>query len=145
MPVGSVADAPIQTQIARHFRLVRYDPRPVTEFPGGTIMIRRLLLTALCAIGLWAALPADSAQAEQAYGRQWGRYYNTQDWDRFYHYPYVYYPQNFWGDEYYRSAESLYYRYPQEMRIPVYNKQWFNYYPKKRVFHRGHHFNLDVF
>ena len=45
------------------------------------------------------------------------------------------------------------------MRIPVYNKQWHNYYPVGRSFqngrmfhrhtrlkyHRGHHFMLDVF
>jgi hypothetical protein len=45
------------------------------------------------------------------------------------------------------------------MRIPVYNKQWFNYYPASRSFqngrsfhrykgpryHSGNHFNLDVF
>ena len=67
------------------------------------------------------------------------------DWERFYHYPYVYYPQNFWGDDYYKSAESLYYRYPPEMRIPVYNKGWHNYYPEGRKYHMGHHFILDTF
>jgi hypothetical protein len=101
-----------------------------------------------------------SAQAQEAYGRQYTHTYSSQDWDRFYHYPYVYYPQNFWGDEYYRSAESLYYRYPPEMRIPVYNKQWHNYYPKgaywnqwmhyaqgpgQARYHWGHHFILDTF
>ena len=65
----------------------------------------------------------------RAYGRRWGNGYGTRDWERFYHYPYVYYPQNFWGSEYYKSAESLYYRYPSEMRIPVYNRKWHNYYP----------------
>ena len=87
----------------------------------------------------------DQAQAQQAYGRAWGHTYNTMDWDRFYHYPYVYYPQNFWGNEYYRSADSLYFRYPPEMRIPVYNRHWHNYYPTPRPYHRGHHFVLDVF
>jgi hypothetical protein len=88
---------------------------------------------------------ADTASAQQAYGRAWGHTYTTQDWNRFYHYPYVYYPQNFWGNEYYRSADSLYYRYPPEMRIPVYNKRWHNYYPSQRKFHTGSHFYLDVF
>ena len=69
----------------------------------------------------------------------------AQDWDRFYHYPYVYYPQNFWGNEYFRSADSLYHRYPPEMRIPVYNRHWHNYYPNRRAYHWGHHFALDVF
>ena len=67
-----------------------------------------------------------------AYGRQWGHSYSTQDWNRLYHYPYVYYPQNFWGTDYYRSSEDLYFRYPPEMRIPVYHKQWENYYPQHR-------------
>ena len=49
-----------------------------------------------------------------------------------YHYPYVYYPQNFWGTDYYRSSEDLYYRYPPEMRIPVYHKQWQSFYPTHR-------------
>jgi hypothetical protein len=72
----------------------------------------------------------------------------------------VYYPQNFYGDEYYRSSESLYYRYPAEMRIPVYNKQWHNEYPQaaqwnkwmhfsygpgQARYHWGHQFELDCF
>ncbi|WP_233148625.1 calmodulin-binding protein [Rhodopirellula sp. MGV] len=89
---------------------------------------------------------ADQASADQrAYGQAWGGSTSTQDWNRFYHYPYVYYPQNFWGQEYYKSADSMYYRYPPEMRIPVYNKKWHNYYPSSRRYHSGHHFILDVF
>ena len=100
-----------------------------------------------CAIGLAVVLADDRASGQQprAYGRNWGYAYGTQDWNRFYHYPYVYYPQNFWGSEYYQSSESLYYRYPPEMRVPVYNRQWQNEYPQERRYHWGHHFNLDVF
>ena len=105
--------------------------------------MRRMIVAMALSFGL--ALCASDSAAQQAYGRQWGHTYNTQDWSRFYHYPYVYYPQNFWGDDYYRSAESLYYRYPPEMRIPVYNKAWQNYYPQRRRFHSGHHFILDTF
>lgn len=109
-------------------------------------MTRRMLLMIACVLGLWAAMPAAEVQAQpQAYGQQWGRTYNTEDWQRFYHYPYVYYPQNFYGPDYYQSQEDLYYRYPPEMRIPVYNKKWHNYYPQHRKYHRGHHFVLDVF
>ena len=79
-------------------------------------MVRRILAALVCAFALQLMGSAPHAQAQEAYGRQWASSYSTQDWDRFYHYPYVYYPQNFWGDEYYRSAESLYYRYPPEMR-----------------------------
>ena len=113
---------------------------------GGTSMIRRTIILLLCAAALSMGVCAEKAQADQrAYGRVWGNAYGTQDWNRFYHYPYVFYPQNFWGSEYYRSAESLYYRYPPEMRIPVYNKKWQNYYPQERRYHYGHHFILDVF
>ena len=103
-----------------------------------------LLGTAVVCLGF---LSASEAQAQQqgAYGRVWGGNYRANDWERFYHYPYVYYPQNFWGNEYYRSSEDLYHRYPAEMRTPVYNKQWHNYYPQGRRYHYGKQFLLDVF
>ena len=113
------------------------------EARGGHTMLRRIALGAVAC--LIAALAAQDASAQQAYGRAWGHTYTAQDWNRFYHYPYVYYPQNYWGSEYYRSADSLYHRYPPEMRIPVYNRHWHNYYPSDRKFHAGHHFVLDVF
>jgi hypothetical protein len=108
-------------------------------------MIRRSMLVLLCAAALFTLVLATDAEAQQAYGRQWGKSYSTQDWNRLYHYPYVYYPQNFWGSDYYRSSEDLYYRYPNEMRIPVYNRQWQNSYPQSRRYHKGHQFVLDVF
>ena len=108
-------------------------------------MIRRITLSLLCAGALWALTPGTEARAQQAFDRQWGHTYSTQDWNRLYHYPYVYYPQNFWGADYYRSSENMYYRYPPEMRIPVYNLQWHNEYPQPRRYYQGHHFNLDVF
>jgi hypothetical protein len=108
-------------------------------------MTRRTVAALLCA--LTAALALSSSQStaqERAYGRVWGASYSMRDWERFYHYPYVYYPQNFWGNEYYRSSDSLYYRYPPEMGIPVYNRQWHNYYPEGRRWHTGHQFILDT-
>jgi len=108
-------------------------------------MIRRVCLMIVSAIVLSVLLEVREAPAQQAFGQVWGGLYGKQDWERFYHYPYVYYPQNFWGHEYYRSSDSLYYRYPPEMRIPVYNKKWHNYYPSCRPYHSGHHFILDVF
>jgi hypothetical protein len=65
------------------------------------------------------------------------------DWKRFFYYPYLYYPQNFKRDQ--GSYDHMYYRYPQERRVPVYNKDWYNFYPTARPYHRGHHFILDVF
>jgi hypothetical protein len=64
------------------------------------------------------------------------------DWNRFMYYPYVYYPHNFQKPEEYNS---LYYKYPQNRQIPVYNKNWYNFYPTARPYHSGHHFILDVF
>ena len=114
------------------------------ETRGELDMIRRALLLAMVA-GLFVGFSASRAEAQQAFGQSWGGARPKQDWDRFYHYPYVYYPQNFWTDQYYRSSGSLYFRYPPEMRVPVYNQRWHNYYPSSRIYHRGHHFQLDVF
>ena len=108
-------------------------------------MIRRMLMVAICVAVFAMVNQADNAVAQQnAYGAVWGGQ-STQNMDRFYHYPYVYYPQNYWGNEYYRSADSMYYRYPPEMRIPIYNRSWQNYYPTPRRYHFGHHFLTDVF
>ena len=119
---------------------------------GDPLMIRLMTMAAICAVVTCVGLSTTEAGAdENAYGRVWGGNYNLRDWERFYHYPYVYYPQNFWGNEYYRSSESLYYRYPPEMRIPVYNKKWHNYYPEGELqyrgnrYHQGKQFLLDIF
>ena len=65
------------------------------------------------------------------------------DWQRFYYYPYVYYPHNFQPNNV--TYNHMYHRYPANRRIPVYNKNWHNFYPTKRPYHKGHHFILDVF
>lgn len=112
-------------------------------------MIRRAMLASFvflaCSLFFTASESNAQEMQQRAYGRVWGSQNNMRDWERFYHYPYVYYPQNFWGNEYYRSSESMYYRYPQEMRVPIYNRSWHNYYPAGRRYHWGHHFQLDVF
>lgn len=124
-------------------------------------MIRTAVFAVIFAVSFGIAAPVCLAQTGNAYGRIWGGAYRISDWERMYHYPYVYYPQNFYGSDYYRSAANQYYRYPPEMRIPVYNKKWQNYYPEMRRrpgdvltlgdgrhgarYHWGHHFILDVF
>ena len=60
-------------------------------------MIRRTMFVLLSAALLLSVFSVADAQAQQAFDRQWGHSYSTQDWNRMYHYPYVYYPQNFWG------------------------------------------------
>jgi hypothetical protein len=133
----------------------------------GNSMIRRTMFALLCAVAASVIFSVTNVQAQEAFDRQWGRTYNTQDWNRMYHYPYVYYPQNYWGPDYYRSSEDMYHRYPQEMRTPVYNKQWESFYAEHRKdpagsenhffpmcngerhtgirWYSGHHFNADVF
>jgi len=112
--------------------------------------MRRRCLLVIAVVGLaghWSlpSVEAQSAQAGQAFSRTWGGKLGANDWERFYHYPYFFYPQNYWGQEYYKSSNSLYYRYPNEMRIPAYNRKWHNPYPSCRPYHAGHHFQLDVF
>ena len=92
--------------------------------------------------------PTASGTAENyapAYGESWGKNYNTQDWNRFYHYPYIYYPHNFYPEEYFRSADNMYYRYPAEMRIPLYDKRNYNYYAEPKTYHQGFHYITDIF
>jgi len=122
-------------------------PRPPEVYQGDT-MIRRVILALAFVLMLGSGFSATSQAQEpayRAYNRVWGGTYGTHDWERFYHYPYVYYPQNFWGNEYYRSSQDMYFRYPPEMRVPVYNRQWHNEYPEPRRYHQGHQFILDVF
>lgn len=99
-------------------------------------MHRRILLTGLVFLTL---IVAGSMGASRALAAPPGQPY---DWGRFYYYPYVYYPHNFYGPQ---QHDSLYYRYPAERQIPVYNSNWHNFYPTKQPYHMGHHFILDVF
>ena len=94
---------------------------------------RLVLLGVLTAAG-WGLAP-DAADAQHGNGQ-------PGDWQRFYYYPYVYYPQNFQRPT---QFDHLYYRYPPEQQIPVYNKSWYNFYPTEKPYHWGHHFILDVF
>jgi hypothetical protein len=109
-------------------------------------MIRRAMIGICCGLFVALACTSDaSAQQARAFGQSWGGEASNRDYSRFNYYPYVYYPQNFWGNDYYKSSDSLYYRYPPEMQIPVYNRKWYNYYPRPRRYHSGHHFLTDVF
>lgn len=91
-------------------------------------VLAALILAALFALGGGAAQAAGKGQ--------------PTDWARFYYYPYVYYPHNFEKPQEYNH---LYYRYPPSRQIPVYNKDWYNFYPTERPYHMGHHFILDIF
>jgi len=105
-------------------------------------MFRIISLALLCSLCVF--LMSNTASAQQAYGQQWATS-NSQNWQRFYYYPYVYYPHNFYTPDYYQSSPNLYHRYPAEMRVPAYNKDWINFYPQQQRYHTGHHFRLDIF
>ena len=108
-------------------------------------MQRKWMGRIMTAMVLAMGLAGDASAEARAYGRHWGGIYSNRDWERFYHYPYVYYPHNYWGQDYFKSSDSLYYRYPNEMRIPVYNKKWYNPYPSAHPYYQGHHMVLDIF
>ncbi|MDR0521609.1 MAG: hypothetical protein LBH00_07125 [Planctomycetaceae bacterium] len=97
-------------------------------------------------VGLFCSLTlTESASAQQNFGQQWGATAGNQDWQRFYHYPYITYPHNYYSPEYFRSAPDLYHRYPPELQIPAYNKDWINFFPMPQRYHYGNHFRLDIF
>ena len=64
------------------------------------------------------------------------------DWNQYFYYPYVYYPHNFRN---FRGFNHMYYKYPKEMQIPVYRKDWYNFYPSEKPWYKGHHDILDIF
>lgn len=99
-------------------------------------MLKRISVLGLVLLGLVFTLGTPVTTQAAGNGQ-------PSDWNRFFYYPYLYYPQNFKRKQ--ESYDHMYYRYPQERRIPVYNKNWYNFYPTARPYHRGHHFILDVF
>jgi hypothetical protein len=83
-------------------------------------MVRRSILGGLLFLSMIAAAFTGTGSSAQAGGN--GQPY---DWGRFYYYPYVYYPHNFYPPV---QFDNLYYRYPQERQIPVFNRGWHNFY-----------------
>ena len=121
-------------------------------------MVRRSILGGLLFLSMIAAAFTGTGSSAQA--AEIGTPY---DWGRFYYYPYVYYPHNFYAPV---QFDNLYYRYPQERQIPVYNRGWHNFYiseqswpgasghgphgmgyPRRdgHPYYKGAHFILDVF
>ena len=114
-------------------------------YPGGSRMTRLTLIALLSAAALYVAFSPSQAAAQQGFGRTWGNTNTVQDWQRYYHYPYQYFPQNYQSPEYYKASSDPTNRYPVEMRVPKrYDPSWQNYYPAPRKYHFGHHFILDV-
>ncbi|GHT44939.1 hypothetical protein FACS189454_03620 [Planctomycetales bacterium] len=105
-------------------------------------MFRPFLLATVCAVSLM--ILTETASAQQGYGQNWGSA-SSQNWQKFYNYPYVYYPHNYYTPEYYQSNGDMYHRYPAEMQVPAYDKNWMNFYPSSRRYYSGSHFRLDIF
>lgn len=103
---------------------------------GDFVMGKRVLWATL---GLLVVGFVQSAAAPLAEAAPPGQ---PSNWNRFYHYPYVYYPHNLQAPVTY---DHMYYRYPAQRQIPVYNQGWHNFYPSKHPYHKGHHMTLDVF
>ncbi|MFQ5733720.1 MAG: hypothetical protein ACE5KM_17420 [Planctomycetaceae bacterium] len=101
-------------------------------------MLGRTLVATFIVLVTMAAADGLSSTEARAAGRG-----QPTNWNRFYYYPYVYYPHNFQRSD--QQYDHMYYRYPPHRRIPVYNKSWYNFYPSAKPYHRGHHFILDVF
>ena len=108
-------------------------------------MFRCTMFAILCIAALYLAFKPSEALAQQGYGRQYAQQYSPQDWQRYYYYPYVYYPHNYYSPEYFQSSQDMYNRYPAEMQVPAYNKDWMNFYPSSRRYHSGFHFKVDIF
>lgn len=108
-------------------------------------MLKHSLLTIFGFAVLFVMFGASEAKAQYPNAAQSSRAYNVEDWNRFYHYPYVYYPQNYWSADYYRSSGDIYNRYPAEMQVPAYHQHWQNYYPAPKRYHKGFHYIMDIF
>ncbi|MCA9115205.1 MAG: hypothetical protein KDA79_08960 [Planctomycetaceae bacterium] len=100
-------------------------------------MLTRRLLAVMLVAAAAAVTPGLLTGSAEAAGEG-----QPSDWQRYYYYPYVYYPHNFQPQTTY---DNMYHRYPADRRIPVYNKDWHNFYPSPRPYHKGNHFILDVF
>ncbi len=100
-------------------------------------MKARVVLAALMTVATFSLAGPGVETADAQQGRA-----QVSDWNRFYYYPYVYYPHTYQRPQTYNH---LYHKYAPAQRIPVYNKHWYNFYPTEKPYHTGHHFTLDVF
>jgi hypothetical protein len=94
------------------------------------------LLAGVLALGLWSAT-ASPAQAQY------------QDLNRFYYYPYCYFPHNYWpsqGPKYPEQPGTPYMRPPAYMAYPPYLEPGWRYFLfQSHPYYRGSHFWLDQF
>ena len=100
----------------------------------------------LCVAFFYAAFSAPQVVAQQqAVGRERLPAPTVEDWNRYYYYPYRYFPHNFQSRDYHRAMANPPQRYPKEMQVPArYDQSWQNYFPAPRKYHFGRHFHLDM-
>jgi hypothetical protein len=97
-------------------------------------MFMRLMVLAILTVATYSGIQGNTAEA--------GGQGQPTDWTNFNHYPYIYYPHNFQKPQ---QFNHMYYRYPAERRIPVFNKDWHNFYLMEQPYYMGYHDIMDVF
>lgn len=118
-------------------------------------MFRRMLpglLTGVLGLGLWAgsATPA-RAQNYAAYDYAAYRFPAVQHYEinRFFNYPYYYFPANYWrgmSPTWPEAQGKPYMRPPAYMAYPPFKEPHWRYeYWMPQLYHRGFHFMLDIF
>ncbi len=102
-------------------------------------MLRRwlsALLPCLFGLALWAGAPT-AAHAQQF------------EMNRFFYYPYYYFPGTYWpmqGPKWPEPVGQPYMRPPAYMAFPPFQEPYWRYdYYKPTKYYRGSHFLLDVF
>jgi hypothetical protein len=90
---------------------------------------------------------ADAAQAQQHY--QHYHYPSSYQLNRWYYYPYTYFPHNYWpvqGPRYPEAPGMPYMRPPAYMAYPPFREQnWRHELWMPQRYYRGQHFWLDQF
>src|ERR1700677_4050976 len=141
MPVGTAGsvvacDPGVLHGCSRRTRSQDVERGQIESVKGDESMRMRVALGALM-VGLRVIVIGLSPQRATAANEG-----QPSDWQRFYYYPYVYYPLNFQKPV---QFDHMYYRYPPQRQIPVYNTAWHNFYPEPHPWHQGAAFILDVF
>ena len=99
-------------------------------------------LAGLAVLLVWAG----AAQKGQA---QYYNYYPGSQLSRFYHYPYHYFPHNYWpavGPRWPEAPNQPYMRPPAYQAYPAFREpNWRYELWSPQRYHRGHHFWLDQF
>lgn len=107
-----------------------------------------VLLAVLRGVALAQYYPAAQPIQPPRPGQMVTAYYGPQI-QRFWHYPYYYFPHNYWptlGPRYPEGPNMPYMRPPAYMAYPPFREpNWRYEFFQPQKYHRGHHFWLDQF